>query len=75
MAPVFQKFENEDGSTLSSLQTHVCTETDEQYLLWTDIQNAFQGIDHLAIEEETSLQLTPMANCTFYRRRKQLCYL
>ncbi|KFH63799.1 hypothetical protein MVEG_10492 [Podila verticillata NRRL 6337] len=46
--PVFQKFNAEDGSMLPSLQTHLCAETDKRYLLWTDIQHAFNGVNHLS---------------------------
>ncbi|KFH63797.1 hypothetical protein MVEG_10490 [Podila verticillata NRRL 6337] len=45
--PVFQEFKAEDGSPLSSLQSHLCAETGQRYLLWIDIQHAFSGIDHL----------------------------
>ncbi|KFH63798.1 hypothetical protein MVEG_10491 [Podila verticillata NRRL 6337] len=45
--PVYQKFEAEGGSSLRSLSSYHCAETDERYLLWTDIQHAFNGIDHL----------------------------
>lgn len=63
---VFQKFESEDGSALSSLRTHVCTETKERYLLWTDIQHAFHGIDHLEVEDVTMVLFTVDADGELY---------
>ncbi|KAF9199038.1 hypothetical protein BGZ59_004228, partial [Podila verticillata] len=50
--PVFQKFKAEDGSPLTSLRTHLCPETCERFVLWTDIQHAFNGIGHLKPERK-----------------------
>jgi len=42
--PVFQTFENKDGP-LQSLPTHISEEHGDRYVLWSDIQLAFKGID------------------------------
>lgn len=45
--PVLQRFESKDGTPLASLPTLVCAESGERYLLWNEIQLAFEHIDHL----------------------------
>ncbi|KAF9207660.1 hypothetical protein BGZ59_011047, partial [Podila verticillata] len=45
--PALQKFRSEEGKLLTSLQGHVCPETEIQYLHWSDIQLAFPRILHL----------------------------
>lgn len=43
-----QKFQSNDGTPLTRIRSHPCaSDTKEQYVLWSDIQHAFQGIDHL----------------------------
>lgn len=42
-----QEFILDFYTPLPSLPTHLCTETNERYLLWSDIQNAFKGIVQL----------------------------
>lgn len=73
----FQKFKTEDGSPLNSLRTHICAETEEQYLLWTDVQCAFQGIDHLKTDGDTRGFFTIDANGELYvlLLEKQSSYL
>ncbi|KFH63732.1 hypothetical protein MVEG_10425 [Podila verticillata NRRL 6337] len=46
-SPVFQEFKAEDGSPLTSLRTHLCAETGERFILWTDIQREIQGAVYL----------------------------
>lgn len=43
----FQKFRSKDGTLLRSVQLHVGTDTNKQYLLWSDVRNAFQDVSHL----------------------------
>lgn len=46
-----QKFKSKDGTLLVSLRSHHgAADTQERYILWSDIQRAFQGIDHLESE-------------------------
>ncbi|KAF9282785.1 hypothetical protein BGZ74_002085, partial [Mortierella antarctica] len=42
-----QTFESEDGMQLKSLPCHVCEETGAQYVLWRDVQKAFEGVSFL----------------------------
>lgn len=46
-SPALQKFRSEEGKLLSSLQGHVCPETEIQYLYWSDIQLAFPQMLYL----------------------------
>lgn len=55
---VFQTFESEDGTPLASLPTSLCTETDERYVLWRDVQDAFDGILHVSTMFETTVLFT-----------------
>ncbi|KAF9301767.1 hypothetical protein BGZ74_006305 [Mortierella antarctica] len=45
--PVFQKFKSKDGTQLRSLPTRVSDTGGGRYVLWSDIQLAFEGIDSL----------------------------
>ncbi|KAG0335225.1 hypothetical protein BG000_007692 [Podila horticola] len=45
----FQKFKSKDGTELTSLQCHICEETGKQYILWTDIRQAFDGVVYLQV--------------------------
>jgi hypothetical protein len=48
-----QQFKSKDGTPLTSLRSHPYTaDTKERYVLWSDIQHTFQGIDHLETEDE-----------------------
>ncbi|KAF9369727.1 hypothetical protein CPC16_004226 [Podila verticillata] len=48
-----QKFISKDGIPLTSLRSHPCiTDNPNRYILWTDIQHAFMGIDHLETTDE-----------------------
>lgn len=53
-----QKFKSKDGTPLRSLRPHVCTDTGEKFLLWNDIQNTFEGIDHLEAADEKRILFT-----------------
>lgn len=46
--PVFQTFKSEDDDPLDSLLTHISEKDGRRYVLWSDIQAAFKGIDSLA---------------------------
>lgn len=46
--PVVQQFESEDGTPLVSLPTSFCTETNQRFVLWKDIQDQFDGVLHLS---------------------------
>lgn len=43
----FQKFKSQDGTHLANLRCHVCTKTGTRYILWGEIQQAFDGVNHL----------------------------
>lgn len=43
---VFQEFESKNGEPLLSLLTSVSS-SGSRHVLWSDIQDAFEGIDHL----------------------------
>lgn len=45
--PTFQQFVSEDYQPLASLPIHVCPETNERYVLWSNIQDAFEGVTFL----------------------------
>lgn len=45
--PAFQDFESEDGKPLSKLPVHACPETDQEYILWQDVLDAFFGVDYV----------------------------
>ncbi|KAG0339108.1 hypothetical protein BG005_003533, partial [Podila minutissima] len=45
--PVFQKFKSKDGKRLQSLPTHVLDVDGGRYVLWSDIELAFKGIESL----------------------------
>ncbi|KAG0347925.1 hypothetical protein BG005_011834, partial [Podila minutissima] len=49
--PVFQKFKSEDGEPLESLPTRVSDTDGGRYVLWSDIELAFKGIDSLTKRE------------------------
>lgn len=54
-----QKFKSKDGTPLVSLRSYPCAaDTGERYVLWTDIQHAFRGIDHLETEEGMRIRFT-----------------
>ncbi|KAG0322532.1 hypothetical protein BG000_002891 [Podila horticola] len=57
-----QKFKSKDGTSLASVLSHLCTATDKRYLLWSDIQRTYQGIDHLETEGEKRILFTIDAN-------------
>ncbi|KAG0352995.1 hypothetical protein BG005_007626 [Podila minutissima] len=50
--PVFQKFKSKDGKQLKSLPTHVSDADESRYVLWSDIQLAFKGINSLKYNSE-----------------------
>ena len=45
--PVFQTFETEDGQPLQKLPVQICPETGHTCIFWQDVQNAFNGMDHV----------------------------
>lgn len=45
--PVLQSFCSQDEQQLPGLPTYYCSETDERYLLWSDVQQAFEGVIYL----------------------------
>lgn len=47
----FQTFKSEDGTSLTSLRCHVCEETGEQFILWRDVQQAFDGVHYLEADD------------------------
>lgn len=48
-----QRFKTKDGIHLVSLRSYPCAaDADERYVLWADIQRAFQDIDHLETTDE-----------------------
>jgi hypothetical protein len=54
-----QKFQTKEGVPLTSLQSHPCSsDSGERYVLWSDIQCAFQGIVRLETEEEVTILFT-----------------
>lgn len=63
---VFQEFKAKDGSPLTSLGSHLCAETDERYLLWTEIHHKFNGIGHLETEWKTRVPFTINADGELY---------
>ncbi|KAF9308933.1 hypothetical protein BG003_010417, partial [Podila horticola] len=54
-APIIQKFRSQNDKPLSSLPTHLCTETSKYFVYWSDIQNSFEGIFYLLDESEERL--------------------
>ena len=49
---VLQEFVDEDGERLTSLPTYPCDDFDSsgnRYMLWSDIQQTFPGIDYLEV--------------------------
>lgn len=62
-----QRFKSEDGTPLASLRSHPCGgETGERYVLWTDIQRAFQGISRLETEFRNRTLFTVEAGGELY---------
>lgn len=53
-----QKFKSKDGTPLRSLRPHVCIDTGEHFLHWNDVQNLFEGIDHLETADEKRILYT-----------------
>lgn len=45
--PILQQFQCKDNEPLASLPTRVCTDTGKRYLLWSDVQHAFDDLDHV----------------------------
>lgn len=45
---VFQEFRSQDSEPLASVLTHISEETGDRYILWSEIQLAFKGIDSLS---------------------------
>lgn len=43
----FQTLKSEDGSPLTRLRCQACAETGERYILWSKVQQAFKGTNHL----------------------------
>ncbi|KAG0346063.1 hypothetical protein BG004_002523 [Podila humilis] len=52
---IFQTFKSYEGLTLGRLQTHVCEETGERYIPWSEILQRFHGIEHLEQEWPASV--------------------
>lgn len=49
-----QKFISKDGTPLASLRSHPCTgDTEERYVLWSDIMCTFHGINRLEFHRGT----------------------
>lgn len=46
--PILQKFVDENGAKLDNLPTHVDSETDIRYVLWSDIQDRFIHLRYIA---------------------------
>ncbi|KAF9377275.1 hypothetical protein CPC16_011915 [Podila verticillata] len=46
-----QKFESRDHPRFSSLPTYLCPETNERYILWSDIQGTFLNVSYLQTYE------------------------
>lgn len=42
--PIVQQFVSEDYQPLASLPIQVCPETNEKYILWSDVQDTFAGV-------------------------------
>ncbi|KFH63801.1 hypothetical protein MVEG_10494 [Podila verticillata NRRL 6337] len=76
---LLHKFKTEDGSPLPSLQSHLCAETGERYILWSDIQRVFNGIDHLETEWKTRVLFTINADgelhCPLRIRHRKEAYV
>lgn len=45
--PVFQTFKTEDGQPFQKLPAQICPETGHTCIFWQDVQNAFNGMDHV----------------------------
>lgn len=43
----FHEFSPSFQEVLANIPSEVCTETGETHVLWSDIQGAFEGVDHL----------------------------
>lgn len=43
----FQTFKSEDGTPLFGLRCHVCEKTGARYILWKNVQTAFDGVIYL----------------------------
>lgn len=44
---VFQKFKSRTDKPLIHIPTHVCLETNQRHVLWSDVLDTFEGIDCL----------------------------
>lgn len=44
---VLQEFQSKDKKPLASLPTRVSSNTGKRYLLWSEIQNAFDDLDYI----------------------------
>lgn len=48
--PILQKFKDEQDEVLDSLPTHVDSETNVRYILWSDIQDRFVDVSYIKNE-------------------------
>ncbi|KAF9390106.1 hypothetical protein CPB97_009908, partial [Podila verticillata] len=65
--PTFQQFVSEDYQPLASLPIHVCPETNERYVLWSNIQDAFEGVTFLRYWSTTRVLFMITQNGELYR--------
>lgn len=68
----FQAFQSHAGKLLASQPTHVCSETGKRYTLWSDIQHAFSGVDHLEDQQKSMIPFMVDNNGLLYDPLKQL---
>ncbi|KFH74116.1 hypothetical protein MVEG_01329 [Podila verticillata NRRL 6337] len=65
--PAFQQFVSEDYQPLASLPIHVCPQTSERYVLWSNVQDAFEGVVFLRYWSTTRVLFMTRQDGELYR--------
>ncbi|KAF9293211.1 hypothetical protein BGZ74_011803 [Mortierella antarctica] len=63
---ILQSFVSENGTKLVSLPTHLFEDSLDRYLLWIDIQSAFEDIDYLQDSHGSRVQYVPDEDDVFH---------
>ncbi|KAF9402973.1 hypothetical protein BGZ94_004761, partial [Podila epigama] len=56
--PVFQKFARNDKSRPRRLATQLCPKSDKRYVLWKDVQTAYNDVDYLKVDDNRAVFMT-----------------
>ncbi|KAG0357803.1 hypothetical protein BG005_003110 [Podila minutissima] len=63
---ILQSFVSENDTKLVSLPTHLFEDSLDRYLLWIDIQSAFEDIDYLQDSHGSRVQYVPDEDDVFH---------